>query len=175
MCLSCSSALRPKYLLSESETQPSNVRVLIRVRPTLAHERMHSNEVLRPKDSMLLNRKSVGDSMAGMNAHGTSQTYTFDAVMPPECTQEEVASFIRLLTPTISDHCASAVSLCAQVFAGGRVAEMTQAVLQGYNATIFACTFDNSGFQGLAIAIQFLYLISDGQTGSGKTFVRLRW
>jgi hypothetical protein len=42
-----------------------------------------------------------------------------------------------------SFHCPS-----AQVFTGGRVPEMVQSVLQGYNATIFAY----------------------GQTGSGKTF-----
>jgi hypothetical protein len=77
---------------------------------------------------MLVHRKSVGDSMTGMLAQGTSQTYSFDSVMPPECSQEEV-------------------------YTGGRVRDMVQAVLQGYNATIFACAY----FKKLTFIVFFFF------------------
>ena len=41
--------------------------------------------------SMLLHRKSVGDAMASMAAHGTSHNFQFDAVIPPGSSQDEVS------------------------------------------------------------------------------------
>jgi hypothetical protein len=39
---------------------------------------------------MLLHRKSIGDAMASMPAHGTSHNFQFDAVIPPGSSQDEV-------------------------------------------------------------------------------------
>ena len=43
----CFSSSKTCFKIFKIAAQPSNVRVLIRVRPTLSHERMHPCETLR--------------------------------------------------------------------------------------------------------------------------------
>lgn len=120
---------------ADDATSGSNVRVIVRVRPLLDgelnsnhqsslihinHERVRVNANDGAAERISATSLSTGHLSIGVKESSTVHQFRFDAILTPQHNQLDV-------------------------YEAGRVAKMLQALLKGYNGTIFAYGMTGSG------------------------------